>query len=220
MGSTETWDLALAIITSLGGGSAIVFGLSTFLGKVWAGRILEKDKLKYQSEMEAIKSELNKKIHEHNVAISRVDSQRSEAVRELYVSLLEWFEAALKIRAPNNLQDKDLEVAIPAYQSWATELRAESEKIEKLAMLNAIFISDETYEKFSHCGVQASKMSINFSDAVFNTKSSDPEQILIQIESARKDMEAQYQKDFEPARKALIDEFRSIIDPRLKVEIS
>ena len=82
MGNTETWDLALAIITSLGGGSAIVFGLSTFLGKVWAGRILEKDKLQYQSEMESIKSELNKKIHEHNVAISRVDSQRAEAVRE------------------------------------------------------------------------------------------------------------------------------------------
>jgi hypothetical protein len=216
MGSTETWDLALAIITSLGGGSAIVFGLSTFLGKVWAGRILEKDKLKYQSEMESIKSELNKKIHEHNVAISRVDSQRAEAVRELYVSLLEWFEAALQIRAPNNLQNKDLEVAIPTYQEWATKLRAESEKIEKLAMLNAIFISDETYGKFAHCGVQASQMSINFCDAVFNTKSSDPEEILNQIENARKDMTAQYEKDFEPARMALIGEFRSIIDPRLK----
>ncbi len=37
--------------------------------------------------MEAIKSELSKKIHKHNVAISCLDSQRAETVRELYVSL-------------------------------------------------------------------------------------------------------------------------------------
>ena len=110
----------------------------------------------------------------------------------------------------------DFEVAIPKYQEWATKLRAESEKIEKLAMLNAILLSDETYGKFAHCGVQASQMSINFHDAVFNTKSSDPEEILNQIEGARKDMTEQYEKDFEPARMALIGEFRSIIDPRLK----
>ena len=220
MNSAEIWNLALAIIASLGGGGAIVFGLSTFLGKVWANRILERDKLKYQTEMEAIKSSINKKIHEHNVAVSRVDAQRSEAVKELYVSLIEWFEAALQIRAPNNLQQKDLEVAIPTYQAWATELRAKSEKLEKLAMLNAIFVSYETYGKIVQCGAQASQISINFCDAVFNTKGNDPEQIFNAIENARMEMEKQYRNDFEPARVALIGEFRSIIDPRLNEEVS
>jgi len=205
-----------AIIASLGGGALIVAAFSSWLGKVWANRILESDRAKYKTAIEILKSGLEKKIHEHNVAISRIDEQRADAIQELYFYLVEWFEAALEIRAPNKLQQEDMEVAIPAYQEWARNLREKSVKLEKLAMLKAIYLSDETYKIFAQCGTQASKMSIDFSDAVFNNKSSDPNDILDQIETARLNMEKQYQADFEPARIALIEEFRSIMDPRLK----
>ena len=42
------------LIVSLGGGALIVFAFSSWLGKVWAKRILEKDKRKYKSELEKI----------------------------------------------------------------------------------------------------------------------------------------------------------------------
>ena len=38
---------ALTVIASLGGGGAIVFGLSGFLGKLWADRALEAQKQQY-----------------------------------------------------------------------------------------------------------------------------------------------------------------------------
>lgn len=36
------------------GGVALVTGLSSRLGKVWANRILEKDRLRYQTRMETL----------------------------------------------------------------------------------------------------------------------------------------------------------------------
>jgi hypothetical protein len=42
--STEPFEIAQAVLLSLGGGGAIVFGLSSFLGKVWAQKILQSEK--------------------------------------------------------------------------------------------------------------------------------------------------------------------------------
>ena len=52
----EIFMVAGAILGSVGGASLLIMGLSSWLGKVWASRILEKDKLKYQSELEIIKN--------------------------------------------------------------------------------------------------------------------------------------------------------------------
>jgi hypothetical protein len=43
----EILEVALAVVGSLGSGGAIVFGLSSYLGKVWADRGLEKQKQEY-----------------------------------------------------------------------------------------------------------------------------------------------------------------------------
>jgi hypothetical protein len=43
----DVLEIAAAVITGLGGGGAIVFGLSGYLGKVWADRALEKQKQEY-----------------------------------------------------------------------------------------------------------------------------------------------------------------------------
>jgi hypothetical protein len=48
--------LGATIVTSLGGGGAIVFGLSGYLGRLWADRALEKDRFEYgqlKSKLEA-----------------------------------------------------------------------------------------------------------------------------------------------------------------------
>jgi len=38
----ELFQIAASVIVGLGGGGAIVFGLSSFLGRIWADRALEK----------------------------------------------------------------------------------------------------------------------------------------------------------------------------------
>jgi len=56
----EIYQIAFAVITSLGGGAVLVFALSSWLGKIWATRILEKERAKYQKDIECYKDELDK----------------------------------------------------------------------------------------------------------------------------------------------------------------
>ena len=57
---SDVWRVALAVLTSLGGGAVIVLALSSWLGKVWANRILEGERAKYAAEMERLRSSLER----------------------------------------------------------------------------------------------------------------------------------------------------------------
>jgi hypothetical protein len=47
MNQAEIWNVAAAVIAAVGGSGAIIFGLSSYLGKRWADRALEKQKQEY-----------------------------------------------------------------------------------------------------------------------------------------------------------------------------
>jgi hypothetical protein len=57
---TEVSKIAGAVLLSLGGGSAIVFACSSWLGKVWAARILENDRLAHARELEHMRAEYDR----------------------------------------------------------------------------------------------------------------------------------------------------------------
>lgn len=58
MTATEVWNVALAVIASLGGGGLIVAALSSWLGKVWANRLMERERAQYAADLERLKSSL------------------------------------------------------------------------------------------------------------------------------------------------------------------
>ncbi|KJS82185.1 MAG: hypothetical protein JM58_15385 [Peptococcaceae bacterium BICA1-8] len=60
-----------AVIVSLGGSSALIIGLSSWLGKVWAYRILEKDKLKYQETLEKLKNEYQQELEHYKLQLEK-----------------------------------------------------------------------------------------------------------------------------------------------------
>ncbi|MGA2047354.1 MAG: hypothetical protein ABSG96_06660, partial [Terracidiphilus sp.] len=66
---TSAFQLATAIIASLGGGCAIVFGLSSYLGRIWAERLTEKEKHKYADMLQAAKGELDKATNRYQVEL-------------------------------------------------------------------------------------------------------------------------------------------------------
>ena len=74
----NVWSVAGAVIWSLGGGAFLVLALSSWLGKVWAARILEQDRLRYQSALAQFQHDmdqasrrlqvyLDKALHVHRV---------------------------------------------------------------------------------------------------------------------------------------------------------
>lgn len=83
MGGDEAFKLATSIITSLGGGTLIVFGLWSWLSKIWANKILEADKFKYQSVLEEVKVKHQSALDE----VKRYSEKQFHLYNDLWSSL-------------------------------------------------------------------------------------------------------------------------------------
>ena len=59
----EAFGVASAVLAALGGGVAIVFAFSSWLGKVWAARILEQERLKHAAQLEELKERIELQLH-------------------------------------------------------------------------------------------------------------------------------------------------------------
>lgn len=58
MALNDVFEIAGAILLSLGGGSVVIFAFSSWLGKVWAERILAKEKAQQAQALEEFKQQL------------------------------------------------------------------------------------------------------------------------------------------------------------------
>ena len=54
----QAFEVAQALLLSLGGGGLIVLGLSSYLGKVWAKRILQNEKQQHEKDLSEFKNKL------------------------------------------------------------------------------------------------------------------------------------------------------------------
>ncbi len=78
MSYEDIFKTLAAVFVSVGGAGAIFFGLSSYLGKVWANRILESDRARFTQEIEALKAQFeatNRKLQaqlDKRVHVSRI----------------------------------------------------------------------------------------------------------------------------------------------------
>jgi len=68
----ETIKIATTILLSLGGGGIIVFALSSWLGKVWANRIMAEERAKYERELTELRAKLER-ANEESLSKLRTD---------------------------------------------------------------------------------------------------------------------------------------------------
>ena len=57
------WNTAFEVLGSIFSGGAIVMAMSSWLGKVWANRIIEKETAEYKERLERLCKELERKNH-------------------------------------------------------------------------------------------------------------------------------------------------------------
>jgi FMN phosphatase YigB (HAD superfamily) len=55
----EVLTIGAVVVASLGGGGLIVLGLSSFLGKVWADRLMESERARHNQELERLRATLS-----------------------------------------------------------------------------------------------------------------------------------------------------------------
>jgi hypothetical protein len=96
----ELAEITASVIVSLGGGGAITFGLSGYLGKIWAGRALQKQQQEYAQLNLQLTSQLGlvteERKHllqlrqlEHQVRFSKLHEKRAEVIAQIYRQLVE-----------------------------------------------------------------------------------------------------------------------------------
>lgn len=67
----DAFEIGGAILLSLGGGSVILFAFSSWLGKVWAERILSKEKAQQTQDLEKFKQELQEAAERHKIRLKK-----------------------------------------------------------------------------------------------------------------------------------------------------
>jgi hypothetical protein len=139
-----SWDdafkLASAIIAATGGGAVIILGFSSWLAKIWANRILESDRAKYQSQLEILKSDLSLNVERLksdlllNIEISkRFTEKQFYLYNDLWSSLCD-----LRI-AGDNLWER-------ANTSNAKKFADQLKKTEDQILRSSLLIEDLHYE--------------------------------------------------------------------------
>ena len=78
MSTSSIYEVALAVIGSVGGASLIILALSTWLGKVWANRLMQNEVSKHSEKLESLKSELKKLETEHIVKFTGLHEKQAE----------------------------------------------------------------------------------------------------------------------------------------------
>jgi len=94
--------IVLTIITSVGGGGVIVLGLSGWLGKVWASRLMAADQAKHNRELEKLRADLTR---ENQSLLENERAKFSREIEEWKAELIRANEASLsKLKSDLEIQ--------------------------------------------------------------------------------------------------------------------
>lgn len=107
----KVFEVALAILGSLGGGAIIIFGFSNWLGKVWADRLMQREKFQYAQDLEDLRQRLTRDTESYKIklkkseflferefaAASELAAYRRSIVPRLRYPEMDWGEACEEI---------------------------------------------------------------------------------------------------------------------------
>jgi hypothetical protein len=96
----------IELVFSALGGAAVALAAAAWLSrqllKQLPAKELEVHKAQLAQKSEVLKAELSIYAHEQNVGLTRIDTQRSEAILSIWRLLVQWQEEYLKIAPPND----------------------------------------------------------------------------------------------------------------------
>lgn len=101
--------ITFSILVSLGGGAGIVAGFSSWLGKVWAERLMASERAKHDQELEHVRAQIRKTAFEGEVRFTRLHERRAEILSELYSKLVGFVYAAENFLSPRFAENSEEE---------------------------------------------------------------------------------------------------------------
>lgn len=173
MSVTEIFQIAGAVVVSLGGGAALVFSLSSWLGRIWAEKILAADKQKYEREMEEIRARFDLSLKEYEIKTSAIQDDRKRIILLLTPALIKarhsvW-EYGFLITAFG--PDEDL-------RESQLEAKRAREELYELISESRLFLAKDLYDELNGFHKILSEVwAITSAESrVWKQRKSDPEQ--------------------------------------------
>jgi hypothetical protein len=127
MSIAQVFELAAAILTSIGSGGVIVFSLSNWLGKVWADRLMQNEKAKHDKDLEELKArnardieELRQKLNSISSRISRVHEKEFTVLPEAWVLLQKAQGAVFTVVSPIKMWPDLSRMTVPQLTEFLT----------------------------------------------------------------------------------------------------
>lgn len=144
---TEVLKIALGVIAALGGGGAIVAGLSSWLGKVWADRLMAKETAKFREDLERLTKQLERKNY-----VSKVRFDAEFAIYRELCENTDEMERAVYMLFPSGLNSlpKDEDKQKKLFQERYKKAHSAYIKANQSLAKNSAFISKDIYDLFFH----------------------------------------------------------------------
>jgi len=174
--------IGLYIISSFGGGAIIVFALSGWLGKVWANRLMVKEKAGYAQELESLRNHLVQDTESYKIKLKKSEFifQKEFEAASTFVALKRSF------MPPYNYPDKDWGEAC---DDIAQNFRRIEQKLNTYLANYGAVLQKEVKDLISSCITIASvnKFEVSGSDiSIEANKAAD--KLYTKLESAEKEL--------------------------------
>jgi hypothetical protein len=179
----EILQIVILILASFGGGAVIVVSLSSWLGNLWASRILQGERSKFEVQLEALRHELGitKSAYEHHL----------DLILDYYSTFYRHYRMCQRTAhadAHRELPDGEIKFTkdefIADLGSFLTDWAAQEGRIRLLLPAKLLAIHEEAVGKFNE-----------FRDAVFAFTSAEPiprkkEKVFQSIEEVKNKLES------------------------------
>lgn len=214
----RTVSLLETFLTAFGG-TTVALAIAAYLGRTFIdlqeSRAVEKYKSELQQKSEVLKSELSIYAHEQSIGLSRLDEQRSQAIKEIYAVANKWQELFLEIARPNPPMKLPPDSQLKRYRNLAQNFVKVAEELSVKGRDNAIFFQEESYEIVARFGMAAMDLSCAFYDQTFGKvdKSKEPsyDELFPMIEKERTALRNSPKEDFGKLNNLLLAEFRRLM---------
>lgn len=150
------FDLSGRILAELGGASVIVIGLSAFLGRVWAGRLLAAYKQEHAKELEALKTSyeaLNKRVQadlDSRIHVTNLQAETEYRVLwEIWALIATVRSEMVGIRPIVDRLPADNAAKLEIYRTRIVQFSASLAELKKAVYKNSPFFPANIYEQVS-----------------------------------------------------------------------
>ena len=140
-------EIGTAILVSLGGAGAVLIALSSYLGKIWASKILESDRQKYQRELEQLTHSLSIRKTAYDRYLDLIVSYHDVIYK--HYRLCQQTEHADIIRHPERGEYKTKEKFISKIDDFVEEVRAVEGKLRIILPEAILEIHNELVGEFN-----------------------------------------------------------------------